>query len=459
MKKRKIYSLFFGIFFAFTLLSPKASASSSQLVDEMNVNAGAAMLVDLDTDCVLFGQNEEKQIYPASTTKILTALVILQDVEDGKLSLEDMVTCSDTFQETLTASAAVVGLQEGEQMSVEDLLYCLLLPSACDAANVLAEADAGSMDKFADKMNQTAQSLGCTKSHFVNPSGLHNKEHYTSCEDLYLITKAAMAYDEFRDIVATPSYTVPATNVSEERTLKNTNALLPGTETSTYHYPGCIGIKTGSTYLAGNCLISAAQKGEQTLVCIMMGCNWLINLDGSRDKLQFSESIRLYDWGFENFSTVSVLEAGDVITSVPVREAEEGTDHVDAVAADAVYAEIPKDISAEDFEQQVTYNEALEAPVTAGEVIGNVSLSLDGKNYGTVDLVAAQDVEASAAKVMKQKRDLWMSKYGWMLKAGGLIVVLLIVVYLLLVIRAQTIRRLRRKRKEVERRRRTRNRK
>ena len=456
MKKIKIYSLFFGIFFALTALTPRAAASSSQLVDEMQVNAGAAMLVDLDTDCVLFGQDEAKQIYPASTTKILTALIILQDVEDGKLSLEDTVTCSDTFQETLTASAAVVGLQADEQMSVEDLLYCLLLPSACDAANVLAEADAGSIDKFADKMNQTAQALGCTKSHFVNPSGLHDDEHYTTCQDLYRITKAAMGYDEFRHIVATPSYTVSATNFSEERKLKNTNALLQGTKSSTYHYPGCIGIKTGSTYLAGNCLISAAQREEQTLVCIMMGCNWLINLDGSRDKLQFSESIRLYDWGFENFSTVPVLEAGDVVTSLSVRDAEEGTDHVNAVAADAVYAEIPKDVSAEDFEQQVTCDKTLEAPVTAGDVVGNVTLLLDGKTYGTVDLVAANDVALSEAKVKEQQREQWMAKYGWIFQAVGLGVLLLVVVYLLLVIRAQTIRRLRRKRKQTQRRHRSR---
>lgn len=475
MKKAKFLSVFLVFALVLSLMMPGALASASepegdgsssaaaeadtaptsQLVSEMSVNAGAALLVDMDTDYVMFGQDQDKQIYPASTTKILTALVVLQHIDDGDLSLDTTVTCSDTFRKSLTSSAAVANLQTGEELTVESLLYCLLLPSACDAANVLGEAVSGTLDDFGDEMNRVAQECGCTSSHFVNPSGLHNDDHYTTCSDLYLITKAAMEYEEFRKIVSTPSYTVPATNLSGSRALRNTNALLKGTKTTTYNYDGCIGIKTGSTYLAGNCLISAAQRDGQTLCCIMMGCNWLINRDGSRDKLQFSESIRLFDWGFENFTTKEILTAGDVVTSIPIARSDD-TESVQAVAVDSLSAEIPVDITVDDLTLRYDYDEHLEAPVSAGDLIGSVTVSLDGTEYGTVDLAAATDVAPSAEKVRAQKAEAVVNQGVKVLKVLLIIAVVLVIIFVLLVIRARIIMALRHKRKERERQRRRR---
>ncbi len=431
------------------------STSTSQLVSEMSVNAGAALLVDMDTDYVMFGQDQDTQIYPASTTKILTALVVLQHIDAGDFSLDTMVTCSDTFQESLTSSAAVVNLQAGEEISVKDLLYCMMLPSACDAANVLAELVSGTLDDFSDEMNRVAAECGCTSSNFINPSGLHNNDHYTTCTDLYWITKAAMEYEEFRKIVATASYTVPATNLSEARTLRNTNALLKGTETTTYNYDGCIGVKTGSTYLAGNCLVSAVEQDGQTLICIMMGCNWLINSDGTRDRLQFSESIRLFDWGFANFTTEEVVTAGEVVTSVPIASSDE-TESVQAVAEESLYAQMPIDITVDDLTFSYDYDEDLEAPVSAGDVIGSVTVSLDGVEYGAVDLVAATDVAASAEKVRTQQTQTVVQKVVKVIKILLYIVLLLVFVFVLLVIRARILIALHRRRRRRKRRKRRR---
>lgn len=472
MKKAKFLSVFLVFALVLSLMMPGASASASQpegdrssgpaaqteeditptsqLVSDMSVNADAALLVDMDTDYVMFGQDQDKQIYPASTTKILTALVVLQHIDDGDLSLDTTVTCSDTFRKSLTSSAAVANLQSGEALTVESLLYCLLLPSACDAANVLGEAVSGTLDDFGDEMNRVAKECGCISSHFVNPSGLHDDDHYTTCSDLYLITKAAMEYEEFRKIVSTPSYTVPATNLSGSRTLRNTNALLKGTKTTTYNYDGCLGIKTGSTYLAGNCLVSAAQRDGQTLCCIMMGCNWLINRDGSRDKLQFSESIRLFDWGFENFTTEEVLTAGDVVTSIPIARSDDA-EAVQAVAVDSLTAEFPADVTVDDLTLSYDYDEQLEAPVSAGDLIGTVTVSLDGTEYGTVDLAAATDVAPSAEKVRAQKTKAVMNQGAKVLKILLIIVLLLAMLFVLLVIRARIIVALRRKRRERER--------
>lgn len=449
MKKTKLLSLLLSLICMLSVLSPVAWASSSEIVDSMSVNAGAALLVDLDTDTVLFGQEQDKVIYPASTTKVLTALIVLQRIEAGELSLDTVVTCSNTFRKTLTYSAAGVDLQPGEEISIESLLYCLLLPSACDAANVLAETISGDLESFSQTMNDTAVALGCTSSHFVNPSGLHNKDHYTTCSDLYLIMKAALQYDEFRKIIATPSIILPATNVSEPRSLQNTNALLEGTKTTTYHYPDCIGGKTGSTYLAGYCLLSAAQRDGKTLVCIMMGCNWLINLDGSRDRLQFSESIRLFDWGFENFTTREILEEGTVLGSVPVTLSDEG-DQVDVVALQGMNAELPIDIEAEDFEITLNCPPTVEAPVAPGDPLGTATVSLDGVEYGSVELVASQGLALSPEIQRQRERQAWLEKNRGNLRLAAVLVVLVLLLFLLLSLRRVSGRKRRKKSHNVQ---------
>lgn len=448
MKKTKLLSLLLSFFIISSILSPGAYASSSEIVDSMSVNAGAALLVDLDTDTVLFGQDQDKVIYPASTTKVLTALIVLQQIEAGELSLNTTVTCSNTFRKTLTYDAAVVNLQPGEQMSVESLLYCLLLPSACDAANVLGEAVSGDLESFAQEMNDTAAELGCTSSHFVNPSGLHDNDHYTTCSDLYLIMKAALQYDEFRKIIATPSITLPATNVSEPRSLQNTNALLTGTKTTTYNYPDCIGGKTGSTYLAGYCLISAAQRDGKTLVCIMMGCNWLINLDGSRDRLQFSESVRLFDWGFESFTTKEIVEKDAVLGSVPVTLSDEG-DHVDAIAVQSISAELPIDVDASDFEITLDCPSEIEAPVFPGDSLGTATVSLDGVEYGCVELAASQGLALSPEIQRERERQAWLEANRDNLRLAIILTALLLLLFLLLALRGHSRKKHRKKSHKV----------
>ncbi|MCD8146481.1 MAG: D-alanyl-D-alanine carboxypeptidase [Clostridiales bacterium] len=366
--------------------------TSSELVSDMEVNCGSCLLVEMNTDAVLYGQDNSEQIYPASVTKILTALVVLQHVKAGDLEMDTVVTASSTFKQGLTSQAALGNIQTGEKLTIENLLYMLLLPSHCDAANVLAEAVSGSIEDFAAEMNETAADLGCTGSNFVNPSGLHNKNHYTTCDDLYRIAKAAYQYKTFRKIIGTAEYTVPATNVSAARKLHNTNALICDESYSNYLYDYCVGGKTGSTYLAGYCLLSYAEKDGETLCCVMMGCNWLINLDGSRDRLQFSESVRLYEWGFENFSQVTLVEEGSVQAAVPVEDGNDA-DSVELLAADSLTTYLPNDVDAADLTYETELPDSIQAPVTAGETVGTLTVSLDGVTYGTIDLLAAEDVE------------------------------------------------------------------
>ncbi|MCD7829220.1 MAG: D-alanyl-D-alanine carboxypeptidase [Clostridiales bacterium] len=366
--------------------------TSSEIVSDMEVNCGSCLLVEMNTDAVLYGQDNSEQIYPASVTKILTALVVLQHVEAGDLTLDTVVTASSTFTQGLTSQAALGNIRTGEKLTIENLLYMLLLPSDCDAANVLAETVSGSVEDFAAEMNETAAALGCTGSNFVNPSGLHNKNHYTTCDDLYRIAKAAYQYETYRTIIGTDYYTVPATNLSAARKLHNTNALICDESYSTYLYDYCVGGKTGSTYLAGYCLLSYAEKDGETLCCVMMGCNWLINLDGSRDRLQFSESVRLYQWGFENFSQATLVEEGSVQATVPVEDAKDA-DSVELLAADGLTTYLPDDVDVSSLTYETELPDSIQAPVTAGETVGTLTVTLDDASYGSVELVAAEDLE------------------------------------------------------------------
>lgn len=375
--------------------APVALAEKAQSSDDLQVDCGACLLVDLDSDTVLYGQNNSKHIYPASVTKILTALVVLQHIEEGDLGLYDVVKVSSTFREGLTDQAAVANLSTGEQVDIEQLLFMLLLPSACDAANVLAEAVDGSVSDFAEDMNETAQELGCTGSHFVNPSGLHADDHYTTCDDLYRIAKAAYGYEEFRAIIGSKTHTVPATNMSGERLLHNTNALISSHNRSEYLYKPCKGGKTGSTNPAGFNLLSYAEQDGKRLCCVMMKCDW--HYDVNRNKIwpQYYESIRLYQWGFENFEHRVLVEKGSEQGSVKVNDARAGRDAAVSVKAKrSIKATVRKDLDDKDFHYTVLLPESVTAPVKEGDKLGTLSVELEGRSLGSTDLLAMEDVEA-----------------------------------------------------------------
>ena len=214
MKKNRFFSLLLAAALALSLSVP------AMALDDPQPNCSAAILVDGDHGEVLYEQNGYERIYPASITKIMTSLVVLEAIEAGELSLDDQITAS---QQAVTlpegSSNANPPIQAGEILTVEQLLYCDLLPSANEACNILAEAVAGSTEAFVERMNAKAQELGMENTHFTNPHGLHDPDHYTTAYEIYVMAQAAMEHELFRTIVSTPTYTIPATNMNEERVL------------------------------------------------------------------------------------------------------------------------------------------------------------------------------------------------------------------------------------------------
>lgn len=427
MKRFRFISLFLTLAIVISLMMPSSYAASS-LVKKMSVEAKAALLEDLDSDTVLYAQKADEKVYPASLTKVMTALLVFDAIESGDLSMDKVLTADGTIWEDLEPDSSTANIRAGEKLTVEELLYCLLVQSAGEAANMLAMSVSGSVASFVQEMNKKAEELGCKGTHFVNTSGMPDPDHYTTCNDLYLIAKAAMQYDGFRKIVATAECRIKKTNKSEERHYYNTNGLLSNMRYSGYVYGSCIGIKTGSTEDAGYCLLSAAEQDGKTLVAVVMGCENPIDSAGNVKRLHFSESSRLLKWGFENFSEQTILDSTFPAGEVKVTLSKEA-DHVTAVPEGTVSAELPNDISLDDFDISTDLYESVAAPVSKGDVLGTMTVSLDGVEYGTVKLVAANDVSQSAWLARKAALQNLFSKVWVRILA---VVILAGIVYLVL---------------------------
>ncbi|WP_295866944.1 D-alanyl-D-alanine carboxypeptidase family protein [uncultured Oscillibacter sp.] len=388
----------FSVFLLLTVLAgfaavPAAADETKTPVPDPDIQAKAALLVDWDTETVLYAKNEHTELYPASLTKIMTALLTLEAVDQGKLALDQELTATASALDGLAADGSTAGIKVGETMTVENYLKCMLIVSANEACDVLAEGVSGSVSAFVDAMNARAAELGCKNTHFVNPNGLHDSQHYTSAWDLYLITREALKHPEFMAVCDMGVAEIPATNLSESRRLRTTNYLLSNWRAAGYLYPDAHGIKTGSTSEAGHCLVSSATRGSRSLISVVLGADRVVGENGVADVKSFSETSRLFEWGFANFSTQTVLTELDMLADVPVALSK-----IDSVAVHPdreVTLVLPNDVGPEDLERKLTLEENVQAPVSAGQELGSVELSRNGTVYVSVPLVALNDVEAS----------------------------------------------------------------
>ena len=364
----------------------ESGTTAGGLADPL-IDATAALLVNADTGMVLYEKNADERRYPASTTKVMTALLTLEHVED----LEEIVTAQESDFENVTADSSNADIKVGEQVRVIDLLYALMLPSANEAAYMLARHVGGSYEEFVNMMNARAQELGCTGTHFSNPCGLHADDHYSTARDLLLISQAAMQDETFVTIAETAQYRMPATNMHDSRIIFTTNQLI-FRRTDPWSNVYAKGIKTGHTSQAGNCLVSYAEKGGAKLYSVLLGC--ADAPDSSTVAKSFTETNRLFDWGFENFVSKTLGKQGQEITHVNVRLSTDA-DEVVLTAKNDLVATLPKNLEVDQLEQFPTIPDSKDAPIKAGDVIGSITYSYGGVEYGTVELVSLNDVERS----------------------------------------------------------------
>ena len=389
MKTKRFFSLFLSLILILSLwTAPQAAA-----VADPDIQAKAALLVDVNTDSVVYAKNEHQELYPASLTKIMTALLVLDAVEAGTLQLDQEITASSSAFTGLAADGSNAGIKTGEILTVEQLLYCMMVVSANEACNILAEAVAGSVPAFVDAMNQRAQSLGCKNTHFANTNGLHDPQHYTSAWDMYLITKAAMEYDLFVTISDTANVVIPATNMSKERNYWTTNHLLSTWRVIGYLNKEAVGIKTGSTDEAGYCLVSSAARGSMHCVSVILGAE-RVEENGRGNIRSFSETTRLFNYGFENFSYQTILEPSTEVTR-EIAVTLSKVDHVTVAPNEEVEVLFPNDLKPGDLQRRIHVEEPVEAPIQQGQKLGTMDLYHGDTVYATVDLLALHSVEAS----------------------------------------------------------------
>lgn len=364
------------------------------------VKAAAALLVDTQYETVLYEKNSNERRPPASITKVMTALLVFEAIDRGDLTVDSIITTTGSAIADITADSSTQNIRPGEEMSVSNLLYCLLCPSANEAANILGEAVSGNLPTFIETMNTRAAELGMTNTHFMNPHGLHHNEHYSSAHDIYLMVREAMKHPLFQKIVSTGTYTVPATNLSPKRTLINTNALLTARKYPGYTYNSVTGVKTGHTPEAGYCLVSAAREKERALLAVVLGAETVTNQDGSRSRMQFSESKRLLKWGFSAFNAQTILGKDTILREIPVSNGK-GVSHVVGIPSAEIVAIMPVSYDPQNLITDIALTqEGVAAPVAQGQLLGSVTLTYEGNNYGTVDLIAANAVELSYVRMI-----------------------------------------------------------
>ena len=373
-----------------------------------DVDAEAVYFINLDTGKVIYEKDADKKVYPASTTKIMTALLALENIPDLDTP---QIELKLYIQNALSGTgASLAGILRGETFTPRELLYAALLPSGNEAAMMLGDyVGDGSLDYFAEMMNEKAAELGAVNTHFVNASGMHDDDHYTTAYDMYLITMAALENETFREIVSTNYYYAGEDQNGNPLHWNTTNFLIsPG---STYYYPYATGVKTGTTDEAGRCLVSTAEKDGYHYLMVMMGAP---QYDSNGEKLEenmvFKQTIELYDWAFSSFSNKTLIEKDVGVGEVPLKLARGGKDYLLIKSGEVFTDLLPNEIEASSITMELDLPAVVNAHIKEGDQVGTIRLMLAGEEIGSVPAVAAEDVDASLiATLIDQFKRLFRS--------------------------------------------------
>lgn len=349
--------------------------------------APSCLLMEENSGKILYSKNANSVMYPASTTKMMTAILTIENC-----NLSDVATVSHNAVFSIPNGYSTASLVEGEELTIEQLLNVLLISSANDAAVVLAEHIAGSVESFSEMMNNKATEIGCKNTHFVNPSGIHNENHYSTAYDLALIGRYAMQLPTFRSIVAKTRYSLPATNKydKEDRIFNTTNDLLKPNYSNSprnYYYEYATGAKTGYTDPAGHCIVATATKDNLSLIAVVLN-------DGFTDENISQRPIdckALFEYGFNNYSMASIANKGDVGHTVNIINATSETASLDLLYSEDLSALVPNGFDISSVTPNIKLTQGLFAPISEGTILGSISYDIDGVNY-SCNLIASHTV-------------------------------------------------------------------
>lgn len=376
--------------FIITLLLSILFFNNYSFAAEVNVYSSNYIMIETTTGKVVCENGCDEVLYPASTTKIMTAILALEHC-----NLTDVATVSHNAIFSVPVGYSHAMLVEGEKLTIDQLLHLLLIPSANDAAIVLAEHIAGSVDSFSTMMNTKALELGCTNTHFVNPNGIHSDDHYTTARDLAIMARYAMNNETFRKLVTTTTYTLPATNLypDPDRFFKNTNELIMPDDrdaVDNYYYEYANGIKTGYTNPAGECLVASAKKDDKEFIIVILGSGRTENGLSER----FLDSATLFDYAFANYKTQNLNNENALLKEVEISNANIFNKKLDVLIQDKIDVLIKNNQDLNSITPTIEYTSDLQAPIIKNSVIGKITYNINGNTY-TSNLLAGEDMTES----------------------------------------------------------------
>lgn len=350
--------------------------------EEPTLVSEAAFLMDNKTKKILYDKNSEKKMYPASTTKIVTAILTLENCK-----LDDMVTVNYDAIMAVPKGYSTANLQIGEQLTIEQLLQLLLIPSANDAANVLAEHVGGSIDSFVSMMNTKVNELGLHNTHFTNTYGKHDENHYTTARDLAYIFKYCIKNENFRKISGMASCAIASTNKYGPRKYTSTNQLVDPSNKNYYQF--LTAGKTGFTTQAGDCLVSCSYQNNLELICVILGGK---TTNGTSTR--FSETKTLYEYAYNNYLLKQIADTNTAIHKIEISNATSETKNLDLLPEKSIDALITTEQENESFEPELNLQEKISAPIEQGTILGKAKYKINGIEY-EVNLIASHSVEKS----------------------------------------------------------------
>ncbi len=454
MKKIKFVSLFLCLLILISIFTPLSALA----VDDPDIQARSAILVELNSGKTLYEKNAHTRYSIASVTKIMTVFLGVLACEERDIEDRVVVAPSNLYFD-LTEDSSTQNIQPGEEMRFIDLLYCALVSSANEACNVIAYYVGGSVQRFVDQMNAKAAELGCEDTQFVNTHGLTTAGHYSSAYDLYLIMNEASKHSLFTRIAGTQEYTIPPTNMSESRKLVNTNQLLA--KDSDYFCEYCTGGKTGYTEAAGYCLAATAESEDKSLISIVLGAKEAeIPIERDEDEEErddedeenvkhviqsFSETKRLIEWGVENFGWQNAVSEGDELASAHVSHGD-GADRIKLFSSGTVRIFTANTVKPSDYTivKKLYSNDdagGFLAPVNSGDVMGEASVYLDGELCGTVRLIAKNSVRLMRTEYIRTRIEETLQQKWLRMAIVAAIVLIVIYVAVVLIVWIRKMRR------------------
>lgn len=356
------------------------------------IEAKGCYLFNLDTDTVLYEKNKDLKIEPASLVKVMTAVIVLEKIKD--IDKTTAVAKGYIFDDLYGKNGTTAGILRGEELTIRQLLECMLTQSACEAAMILADAVCeDNINAFVDLMNSKARSLGAKNTHFTNPHGLHDDEEYSTAYDMFLITKYAMELPAFMDIVSQTFHEIPATNKREAFSVYTT--IDPMKKSSRYYYPPIRGIKTG-TEESGRSFVSSATKDGFTYICCVLGAPYR---DQKTNKIipgnkAFEETIKLYQWAFDNFKFKTIINSDSPVAEIKLKYSF-NKDHLKLSSEKNISVLIPEKTDISQIKTSYNLPDVIFAPVKKGDIVGTAKLTLNNSQIAWFNLVSFENVERS----------------------------------------------------------------